>query len=131
MSTVSDLQAIRARFNEAWDSTIQTVFDNAPEEQIDFTRPFVRFGVNPNQTERETFGTEGVHSRNGIIWLQILVPKAEGAKMAYDLADSFTGVFRNWRAAGMDLACGVEDMRQVPNNEHFQVNVMVPYQSRS
>lgn len=132
MSTTTDLDAIRTRFRTEWAQYgITTLYDNAPEEAVDLTQAFVRFGINPSATVRETFGSTGVHAREGMVWLQIFIPLAEGVKEAYGYADLFATIFRNWRADGLDLACGVEQIRQVPNGDQYQVNVMVPYRSRS
>ena len=130
MTVLTDLAAIRARFLSGFDIVnIQTVYDNAPAQTINDREPWVRFGINPNDTVRETFGTSGIHSYHGFIWLQVFVPNDEGVKEAYTIASAFADVFRNWRGSSNNLKCGTESIRQVPNDEYYQLLVQVPYDS--
>lgn len=130
MTIVADKALLRARFLSEFDTdSIQTLFNNAPQTSIDLTRPFVRFGINSNDTTRETFGVSGIHETHGLVWLQVLAPKGEGTKVADEIVDAFIAVFRNWRSDSSDLFCTTETVREVNNDEHYQVNVFVPYTS--
>lgn len=131
MTIENDISLIRARFLAEFPSDIQRVMDNQPNEAIDEKQPYVRFGVNPNDTERTTYGTDGNLARFGLVWLQVFVPLQKGTKGAYQIVDSFADVFRNWRSTDADLWCNTERVKQVPNSEAFQLLVSIPYQSNS
>lgn len=130
MTIVADKALLRAQFLAQFDTdAVQTIYDNAPETSIDVTRPYVRFGINAEEALRETFGTSGNHQNYGRVWLQVLVPHGQGTKVADQIVDQFITVFRNWRSASDDISCGTELMRVIPNSDHYQVNVSIPYLS--
>lgn len=130
MTVVADKALLRARFDAEFDTdAVQTVYDNAPNESVDLTRPFVRFGINAEDAIRESFGTGGIHANHGSVWLQVVVPNGVGDNPADEIVDQFVSVFRNWRADSDDLFCGTEIIRPVADKSAYVVNVRIPYTS--
>ncbi len=128
---VDDIDTLRTRFRAQWGNTAPVVFDNAPNVSQDVTQPYVRFVVRPGVQRRDSFGTGSRHSQLGRVVLTAYVPKQAGAKGAYELADTFSAIFRNWRSADYTLTCTTPEVSTLDGAEWFEVQVSVPWESVS
>ncbi|MFZ4165310.1 hypothetical protein [Brevundimonas sp. NPDC058933] len=130
MSLYLDLDAIRTHFVDSWDfDTIQTVMANGEALDLKEDEPAVRFSINPGT--RRLIGGDRLYQQLGRVWLQIFVPKQQGAMMGFDLADKFTGLYRHWQSEDGCVRIEGEHVEQIPNGEngYFQVNVSVEWRS--
>lgn len=126
----SVLQALRQRFVTGWGTTTVMVFDNEPVTNLDVTKAWTRFVVRPNVSERVSFGDAGVERKMGILVGTVFVPKGSFDGDAYDLADSFASIFRNWRSADGVIKCDGETRLNIndSNGDWFSIGVTVEWE---
>lgn len=133
MSLTLDLQTLHDRFNDQWDAvTTATLFMNAPAVDVVETEPFVRFSVTPGDNFISYGGSDGgVYTQLGRAWLQIFVPVNDGDATAFELADAFTAIFRNWKSADGCLRCLDHEINTTPDVEstYLQINVSIRWES--
>ncbi|GAA0766956.1 hypothetical protein [Brevundimonas olei] len=127
MSLTNDLSAIRAHFIAEWDDeTYQTVFANGQPETLDPDRPYVRFGV--DHFDGQIVGGNKLRRDDGIIWLQVFVPNGDGTMTAYEIAEIFKNIFKDWSVG--DLRTGNYFSTPVHgSNDYFQLKVGYYWQS--
>lgn len=135
MSILIDLSNIRARFKAQWNATTTiTLMAEAPERAVSKSDTYVRFSINPEDIERRTMGSGGIFNGYGHIYLQVFTPKGDGTATAYEKAEAFAAIFREWRSADGKLVCGRETYTTIPSGpktdpDYFCVKVSVPYTS--
>ncbi|KQN09965.1 hypothetical protein ASE85_03275 [Sphingobium sp. Leaf26] len=124
MALPEDIHALRGRFLDEWSDLTPVAHDAAPalSEQAD---PWVRFSIRPDVSERRAFGHS--YRQYGHVWLQIFVPRAGGDADAYELANAFSAIFRDW--SNDHIECETPRTTTIGDDgkKWFQVNVSVEW----
>ena len=122
-----DVMTLRTRFVTEWQNGVATVFDNQPNEQLSDDQPFVRFSVRPGVETRASFSSD---VQLGRVIVSVFVPRQQGAKPAYDLADEAAAIFRQWRSPDYQLHCTSPEISTDDSDpQWFRVDVNTPWRS--
>jgi len=135
MSQTEDRKALTARFLDEWDEgLVTTLTTNAPVQDVNEKKAFVRFSVNFGSSFVTTLGNGGEREQIGRVTLQIFTPRGTGDKQSHVLVDQFIAIFADWRSDDGRLTSGRNssiDTQLIdnPNDLWLQHKVTVPFQS--
>lgn len=107
----------------------QKLVENQPPEELDETKPWVRWTINPGASQ-QTGISPALFTNIGTATLQVFIPKSKGTGQATDLKTSFENNYRNWRSADKCLRVYKLDSSKGPDKDHHQVNVTIYYESK-
>lgn len=126
----TDFETIKQRFVDQWTNTVTTLYDNAPNQTLDPTLPYVRFSVIAGASEHAGGNAAtGLKRQLGRIWLDIYIPRQQGEKAALDLIDEFAPIFRNWRSDDAALHCKTEEISRRDEEPYYRVKVQFEWES--
>lgn len=126
MTVTADIIALSDRFLDQWGDLTPVSMEGLPAlpDQDD---AWVRFTIRPGK--QRYFGGNGNHYEQlGRVYLQIFVPTGQGDGLAYELAERFIEIFRDYRVE--NLICETPDLDVVgEDGPWLQVNVSVFWRS--
>lgn len=132
---IEDIDALRTHFR-ANIQTIgmkpdQVIMANGGSKNVDEKQPWALFQITPGAAEEQGFDTHVRILQTGFIMLQVYVPKGEGSKIGYQIAEDFRKMWFKWRQRSDTgyVLTKVGYPRQVSNDDFFQINVFIPYDS--
>ncbi len=99
-----DIQALNDRFFDNMDAeAIQLLVENQPDEELDDSRLWAKWIINPGMSETRSLGKDFAVTQYGMATLQIFIPKGQYTGPGDDLRDQFNKLFRGWRSADKKL----------------------------
>lgn len=107
----------------------QKLIQNQPMEQIDETRPWVRFTISPGMSRPDQTGDNPTHLQLGIAYLQVFAPKGTGMSQAKGIRDKFLGSFRNFRSPDHRLHVYRTGVDTIDDKAYTQIKVSVFWES--
>ncbi len=129
-----DITALTNRLMDNMDAeAIQLLVENQPDQDIDDTRVWTRWIVNPNFDETYTLGANPIYKQTGTATLQIFVPKGLYTGPGNDIRDQFNALFRGWRSADKKLV--VDNLKSASSTykrgdqEFHLINAMIFWHS--
>lgn len=132
---IEDIDALRTHFRANM-GTIglkadQVIMANQPGANADEKQPWAQFQITPGAAEEQGFDTHVRVLQTGFIMLQVYVPKGQGSKVGYEIAEEFRKMWFKWRNRSDTgyVLTKVGYPRLVSNDDFFQINVFVPYDS--
>lgn len=126
MSNLADQTTLRARFFELWPSDVPVVLDNAPNT-IEPKVTWARLSIQPGASLPRSIATR-TYLQLGRTYLQIFVLAELGTNPGWELAETFTTIFRDWCQG--ELRCFTPEFR-VSTDEpaYFTLICSIPYES--
>jgi hypothetical protein len=129
MSYEAQHNAIRNRLNAQW-TTTPIAWDN-----VEFDRPdnsaYIQLVIQDSGTKQASMGAPDSNwfRSNGLLIIMIFVPLNQGDKVALEMADVLTAIFRRWVDAPTRLRFGAPFIRNIGAEPKFyHVNVLCPFQ---
>jgi hypothetical protein len=103
---------------------------NQPDEDIDETKPWVRFTIEAGSSDQATTGLYHAYNQLGVAYLQVFAPKGSGMKKASSIRDQFAGAFRNWSSDDGHCHTYKLSYQTIEQATYAQINVTVYWESR-
>ncbi len=129
-----DIAALNDRFFDNMDvATIQLTVENQPDEELDDTKLWTKWVINPDVSESRSLGKDFIVTQYGTATLQIYVPKGLYTGPGTDLRDKFNKLFRGWRSADRKLL--VDNMKSSQSeytrgtSDFYLINAMLFWHS--
>lgn len=99
-----DIKALNDRFFDNMPvNEIQLTVENQPDEDLDDTRLWTKWIINPGISETTSFGRDFNVTQYGNATLQIFIPKGLYTGPGNELRDQFNALFRGWVSADKKL----------------------------
>lgn len=112
---------------------LQLLVENQPDEDIDDTKVWTRWIINPGLSEESALGANFRVVQYGTATLQIFVPKGLYTGPGNDIRDNFNKLFRGWRSADKKLV--IDNLKSQSSTyrkaeqEFHLINAMVAWHS--
>lgn len=109
---------------------IQLTVENQPDEDLDDTKVWTKWIVNPGISTTRSLGRDFLVTQYGTATLQIFIPKGLYTGPGNDLRDKFNALFRGWISA--DKKVIVDNMKSTSSTykEGFHlINAMFNWHS--
>ena len=107
----------------------QLLVENGPTENVDETKPWVRWTINPGESKR-TAVSPALFTSLGTATLQVFAPKGTGVGVAIDIKSAFENAFRDWRSPDKCLRIYKMSSTKGTDKDFLQINVTVYYESK-
>lgn len=102
-----DKKALNDRFFDNMDiAALQLVVENQPDEDLDDTKLWAKWIINPGLSEQTSLGTNPTVKQHGTATLQIFIPKGLYTGPGDDVRNQFNKLFRGWRSPDRKLVVG-------------------------
>lgn len=129
-----DIDALNNRLFDNMDiEELQLLVENQPDEDIDDTKVWTRWVINPGLSEETALGANFRVYQEGTATLQIFIPKGLYTGPGNDIRDQFNRLFRGWRSADRKLV--VDKLKSQSSNytrgstEFHLINAMIFWHS--
>lgn len=126
-----DIETLNNRFFDNMDAAnIQLTVENQPDEDLDDTKLWTKWIINPGISMATTMGPNPNITQYGTATLQIFIPKGLYTGPGNDLRDQFNALFRGWVSPDKKLI--VESMKSTSSEykERFHlINAMFNWRS--
>lgn len=106
----------------------QILVENQPDDDIDESKPWVRWTINPGESKLIQTGPK-LYKNLGIATLQVFVPKGQGTGAATDIREAFNTAFREWRSPDQKLKVYKLSNTKGSGDDYLQVNANLFYES--
>lgn len=107
----------------------QKLVENQPDEELDETKPWVRWTITPGES-KITQVSPALFTSLGTATLQIFVPKGKGTGAAIDIKEVFQNSFRQWRSTDKALRIYKMSDGKGAGKDYLEVTVTVFYESK-
>jgi hypothetical protein len=129
-----DIDALNARLFDNMDILeLQLLVENQPDEDIDETRVWTRWIINPGVSEETALGANYRVVQYGTVTLQVFTPKGLYTGPGGDIRDEFNKLFRGWRSEDKKLI--IDNLKSqsstyTKNGQEFHlINAMASWRS--
>lgn len=119
---------ITEHFIDNFAGTCPIVYDNQPPVDMSDEPVWARFAVRFGDQRIVSMGNAKGTDQNVRVILQIFVQDGLGSNPAYELAESFTDIFRYLRISEptFQIAGGTGEITNMRDGNLFQMNVSIP-----
>lgn len=139
-----DIDALTARFTDtslsysvktqAGTSTVvlpdsQRLVVNQPAQQVDETKPWVRFSIEPGKVIQALSGLDRTYEQHGFAYLQVFAPPGTGTRQAGSIRDQFLASFRSWRSADNRLNVEEITFTAADNKDAYAITIKARWHS--
>ncbi len=107
----------------------QKLVENGPTQELDETKPFVRWTINPGESKR-TAVSPALFTSIGTATLQVFIPKGKGVALGTDIKSAFENAFRDWRSNDKTVRVYKMTSTKGPDKSLHQINVTIFYESK-
>lgn len=102
---------------------------NQPSQNIDDTKPWVKFNIVPGDSAIDATGTVPFYRQLGTAFLNINVPTGYGMNAAKEMRDQFTSAFRGWKSEDGHCSCYKLGVNTFEQETYAQIKVTVYWES--
>lgn len=128
-TNLDDLTVIRTRFFALWPSATIVLLDNDTNTAQPKTL-FARLSIQPGAQRRLSIASK-TYEQLGRVYLQIFVPSEQGTRVGFELAETFTNIFRDWSSADYRVRFDTPEYRTSEEEKaYFTILCSVPYTAR-
>lgn len=123
-----DIIAINSRFYALWPEGVPVVMDN-DANSFEPTQTWARLSIQPGFSVRASIAAR-TYRQLGRVYLQIFVPAQHGTSPGWDLAETFSTIFRDWRSSDQRILFNTPEFRiSNAEPEYFTVICSIPYEA--
>lgn len=140
MKIYIDVDTLNAKF---WDTALtydegeqsipedQILTENGPTQEVDESKPWVRWSISPGASKRVTQGNTKLFKNLGTAHFEVFIPKGTGTATGEEIRDAMIAAMADWRSEDKALRIYKHDATKGQGTkECHQLNAVFYYESK-
>lgn len=109
----------------------QILTENGPVQEVDETKPWVRWTINPGASKRATQGETRLFKNLGTAILEVFLPKGIGTGVGEEIRESLITALADWRSTDKALRIYKHQANKGPGTKNnHQLDAIFFYEAK-